>query len=445
MTRRADLDAVIIGGGVAGIAALRELDRAGWKVLCLEARDRVGGRILTIRDPLSPIPIELGAEFIHGRSPEIWDVIKSAKLTAYECADRAVYLKNGEPKALRDAWEQVDYVMTDMQKAAERGKDRSFAEFLKRSKHSGNAKRLAASYVEGFNAARQEVIGIRSLAQDARASDEIDGDRSFRILNGYEAIVIQLANGIIGLDSKLRLNSAVEKIEWQRGSATVHFREALTGQGESVRTRAVIVAVPLGVLQTSPGAVGSFQFDPEPSDTLEAARSLRFGQVMRVALRFREAIWETNKDISDAGFLLSDEPRFPTWWTPLPVRAPIITGWSAGPRADELLGQPRSFVIAQALGALASITGCPRARVDSLLEGAYFHDWHGDAFAQGAYSYVPAGALAARKKLAEPVCETLYFAGEATDLNGHSATVHGAIASGKRAARECIASAGCTI
>jgi monoamine oxidase len=76
-----------------------------------------------------------------------------------------------------------------------------------------------------------------------------------------------------------------------------------------------------------------------------------------------------------------------------------------------------------------------------LLEAAYSHDWHGDPFACGAYSYVPAGALAARKILAEPVADTLYFAGEATNLNGHSATVHGAIASGKRAARQCIAAA----
>lgn len=445
MSKRADLDALIVGAGAAGIAALYELDRAGWRVLCLEARDRIGGRILTIRDPLSPIPIELGAEFIHGRSPEIWDIINSARLTAYDCANKAVYLKNGEAKNRRDAWEQVDRVMTDMQKAAKRGKDRSFAEFLQRSRHSEDAKRLAASYVEGFNAARQEVIGIASLAEDARASDQIDGDRSFRILNGYDAVLVQLTNGISALRSKLRLNSAVEEIEWEKGAVTVHFRAAITGQRESVRARRAIVTVPLGVLQAEAGRPGSIQFKPEVGDTRRAARALRFGQVMRIVLRFREAVWESNQDIADAGFLLSDDARFPTWWTPLPVRAPVITGWSAGPHSDELLGQPRSTVVAHAVAALASITGCARLRLESSLEAAYWHNWHRDPFAYGAYSYVPAGALPERKRLAQRVEETLYFAGEATDLNGHSGTVHGAIASGKRAARECIASGDRTI
>jgi monoamine oxidase len=77
-------------------------------------------------------------------------------------------------------------------------------------------------------------------------------------------------------------------------------------------------------------------------------------------------------------------------------------------------------------------------RLRGLLENAYFHDWHADPFARGAYSYVPVGALRAREALAKPVGGTLYFAGEATETNGHSATVHGAIASGKRAARQIL-------
>jgi monoamine oxidase len=76
--------------------------------------------------------------------------------------------------------------------------------------------------------------------------------------------------------------------------------------------------------------------------------------------------------------------------------------------------------------------------LNRLIEAAYFHDWHADPFARGAYSYVPAGALPARKKLAQPVSDTLFLAGEATDQNGHSATVHGAIASGVRAAHQVL-------
>jgi monoamine oxidase len=415
------------------------------QALCIEARDRIGGRVLTIRDPLSPVPIELGAEFVHGRPPEIWDIIRAGRLTAYDCAGKAVRLKNGRPKNDQDAWESVDRVMSDMQTAAKEDEDQTFASFLERSPHPEEAKRLAGSYVEGFNAARKEVIGIASLAEDARAADEIDGDHSFRILNGYESVILHLFNGIGEIGTKLLLNSIVERVEWKRGAAIVHFRSALTGEVDKVRARRVIITIPLGVLQMSCDTAGSIRFEPEPVEHLSAARALRFGQVVRLVLRFREAFWESNREISDAGFLLSDERLFPTWWTSLPVHAPVITGWSAGPDADELLGQSRSAVVSEAIATLARITGCARERLSGLLQAAYAHGWDEDPFARGAYSYVPAGALASRRRLAEPVADTFYFAGEATSLDGHGGTVHGAIASGKRAARQCIAAANSSV
>jgi monoamine oxidase len=330
-------------------------------------------------------------------------------------------------------------VMTDMQRSASEHEDQTFASFLERSPYPEDAKRMATSYVEGFNAARKEVVGIASLAEDAMAADEIDGDRSFRIFNGYDSVLAELLNSIGGSETKLRLNSIIERIEWKCGAAAVYVRSALTGAVETVRSRRVIITVPLGVLQATPDSPGSIRFEPEPSEVLSAARALRFGHVIRLVLRFREAFWENNREISDAGFLFSAQRLFPTWWTSLPVHAPVLTGWSAGPHADELLGKPQSSVVSEAIATLARITGYTRERLTGLLEAAYNHDWHGDLFARGAYSYVPVGALPARKILAEPVADTLYFAGEATNLDGHSATVHGAIASGKRAARQCIA------
>jgi monoamine oxidase len=429
-----DCEVAIIGAGAAGLAAFRDLDRAGCQALCLEARQRVGGRILTTYDPLSPLPIELGAEFIHGRPPEIWNIVNAAPLTVYDCGDTAVRLQNGRVQD-EDAWATIKRIMADMRLTARQGTDRPFSEFLANSVHTDEARRWAAGYVEGFNAARQEIVGIASLAQDAAASEEIGGDRAFRLVSGYRSVPLHLLAGVAEPARGLRLNSIVERIAWQPGDVSVHVRHALTGNRNVLRCRRVIVTVPLGVLQ----AEDTIHFGPEPRDTLQAARRLAVGHVMRVVLRFRKAFWEENESISFAGFLLSDEPVFPTWWTPLSIRAPLITGWSAGPHADTLLGQPQSYVVSRAIEALTRITRADPARVANLLEAAYFHDWHADPFSRGAYSYAPAHALAARAALAAPVSETLYFAGEATDLTGHSATVHGAIASGQRAARQILA------
>jgi len=434
-----DFDVLVIGAGAAGLAALRELTRAGLKALCLEARDRIGGRILTVHDPLSPIPIELGPEFIHGRPPEIWGIVRSAGLTVYDCFESAVHIKNGKPQGQEDAWLLADRVLEDMQQAAGHGEDQSFAEFLERSQHPDDAKKLAASYVEGFNAARKEVIGIASLAQDAEAADSIGGDDSFRILNGYDGVPAFLAAGVEDLRSTLRLNAIAERVQWKPGSATVQFRSAIAEHTEMIRARRVVITVPIGVLQQEARVAGAIHFDPEPTEVLAAARKLCVGAVMRVVLRFREPFWEENEELGDFGFLLSQEQFFPTWWTPLPVRAAIITGWSAGPRADLLKGESRTEIMARAFSDLARITSVSLERISSLLETASFHDWSNDPFARGAYSYVPKGALSAREALAKPVSDTLFFAGEATETNGHSATVHGAIASGRRAAQQVIA------
>jgi hypothetical protein len=150
------------------------------------------------------------------------------------------------------AWESVARVMDDMQRAASFGPDQSFANFLASSPGSEDEKRWAAGYVEGFNAARKEVVGIVSLAQDARAADQIDGDRAFRLTNGYQALPLHLLRAVKDSNTKLRLNSVVESIAWQPGSAAVHFRHALTGHRQTIRCGQVVITVPLGVLQAGP-------------------------------------------------------------------------------------------------------------------------------------------------------------------------------------------------
>ncbi len=431
-------DVVIVGAGVAGLSALKELDRAGKHVLCLEARDRIGGRIYTVHDDRSPIPIELGAEFVHGRPPEILEAVESAPLTLYKCTENAVHIRDGKPLKNEDAWLQVDEVMKGLEAAVQSGREESFAEFLEASNCSNEAKELATSYVEGFNAARANVISIASLVKDQKAADEIDGDKAFRLMNGYESIPRWMLRGIENLEDKVKLECVVQSVRWTPGSVSVEFLSALGGNLQTISAKQIIVTVPLGVLQAEAGAPGAIRFSPEPNDTLTAAEQLQFGQVIRVILRFRKALWEDNEDLAEAGFLLSNEKHFPTWWTPLPVRARSITGWSAGPHADELAGLPKTEIVRRAVRDLARVLNSREAKLADLLDSVYFHDWHGDAFARGAYSYVPAHAMRAREKLAEAVAGTLYFAGEATELNGHSATVHGAIASGRRAAREIL-------
>jgi monoamine oxidase len=207
---------------------------------------------------------------------------------------------------------------------------------------------------------------------------------------------------------------------------TVHFRSALDNQTSKIRCSQFIVTVPFRVLEA-----GAIEFDPEPKCIRNAERELQFGQVYRVTFRFSEPFWESDERLKAIGFVISREPVFPTWWTSHPVISPLLTGWSAGPAAQPLIGLDRPAVISQALASLRRILNrkIPRPLA------AYFHDWHADPFFRGAYSYVPVNALPARQFLRRPVDQTLFFAGEATDITG-GGTVHGAIGSGIRAAEQ---------
>ncbi len=413
-------DAIVIGAGAAGLAALRELHGAGLSVVCIEALGRIGGRIYTVHDPASPDAIELGAEFVHGRPREIFDIVEEAGLKSAERSHEIQPASVGERTDSGAMWR----VMAAMERAAESGPDESFAAFAERAPFDSAAKRAATRFVEGFNAAHAGIVSIHALAQESKAADAIEGDRAFHLLNGYDGV----AHAMLPRGAELRLHIAAERIAWKPGEVVVHTRSTTDGTAQEIKARRAVITVSLGVLQG-----GGITFDPEPSGALEAARALAFGQVMRVTVRFDQM-----PSFFRPGFLFSSEPVFPTWWTSLPTQAPIITGWSAGPKADALVDQSEDAIIDAALESLRRITGAQALPVAA----TYFHNWHADPCFRGAYSYVPAGKLAARAALAEPVENTLYFAGEAADFSGHAATVHGAIISGRHAAQLVLAPRG---
>ena len=436
--RKLDCDVLIIGAGIAGLTAFSDLSRQGVRVLCLEARDRIGGRILTISDRYSPLPIELGPEFIHGRPRETWDVVRDAKLAAYDCDENAAHIHKGKVADHSDAWEQMDEITNEMKRVAETGADPSFFEFIQQLRQPQSVKELATSYVEGFNAAHKERISVASLAQDAKAAEQIEGDRNFRIATGYKAVpdfVLQMSpdNG-----SRLRLNTVVRSVHWRSGHARIEACSTLTDAITELETRCVIVTIPLGVLRATANTPGSIHFHPVPAGVMSAFDALEFGDVTRLVFRFKEAWWEDHEELSDVGFWISGEKFFPTWWTTLPMRTPLLTAWSAGPHTDELLKQPKSVIVSRALEDLSKISKIEISHLKQQVEAVHFHDWHDDPFSRGAYSYVRAGALCKRGPLEQPVENTLFFAGEATELNGHGGTVHGARATGHRAARQVL-------
>ena len=434
----ADMNVIVIGAGAAGLAAASRLAEGGADVTILEARDRVGGRVWTLRPPSLAVPIELGAEFRHGDTPEIDEIVRRAGLRDADVAGRRWVVRGNRLRVLDDFWERLDGVMRRLDE--ERTPDRSFADAAAHMRSADRADlAMARQYVEGFHAADTKKISERALAEGGSPRDDVRERRIGRILDGYDAVIAQLAAPVL---QRVAFGTVVTAIEWRQGHVRVTGRDAAGEHARSWEARAAVVTVPLGVLLS-----GSIQFDPIIRETQRIASGLRMGSVRKVMLQFDEPFWMDRKfgdRVADErldtwSFLHGrSDVAFPVWWTPYPVRAPMLVGWRGGPGVLELADRPREEIVAAAIDSLATLLGVSRATVARRVVASFTHDWNADPFARGAYSYVAVGGSGASAKLARPVKGTLFFAGEHADTEERNGTVHGAIASGYRAAQQLL-------
>jgi monoamine oxidase len=432
----ASWDVVIIGAGVSGLAAASELRKSGLSVLILEARDHVGGRAWTRHEPDLSAPIELGAEFIHGRVPETFELLREVGKAALETSGAHWTLRDG--KLVQNTEDLFSNIQTALERSdVLKGPDISFDTWLSRSSQYGlspDAAAMARAFVAGFDAADPERVSTHFIAREWGAGGMLDSPQ-FRPLGGYSSVLSALAGALDRETIRLQLQTVVREVRWKRGS--VEIDATFLDQPFSVKAACAIVTLPLGVLQASAGAAGAVRFIPALDAKREALAGLAFGPVLKLSLRFRHAFWEQldGGRYEGAAFFHSATTAFPTFWTSLPLRAPLLTAWIGGPKAARLSLSETPDIVRQALESLSTVFG-GRAYSEFQLEAAYLHNWQTDPFALGAYSYITVGGEDARGLLATPLEDTLFFAGEATDTEDEAATVTGALQSGERAARE---------
>jgi monoamine oxidase len=410
-------DVIIIGAGMAGLAAARTLAESGLSVTLVEARDRVGGRIYTV--PGDPLPIELGAEFIHGLPEELIRLVDEAGLTRFELEgqSRCFQEELGRDRLGPCANQrEVDQLFDQLSHFNPPDADLSFSEFIAQRGLSPQAATLATNYVEGFNAADGKRISIFALAKQQAAEDRISGDRVFRVAEGYSRVPEFLLRRFLAAGGEWVPSAAVRSISWEPGAARVETHAGRTFQGA-----AVVITLPLGVLQAR-----TVSFVPQPQ-ILAVADQLAMGPAARVVYEFDLKFWP-----DDLGFFFAPQETPPTWWTTNPKPSEMVTGWIAGRKLADL--RPSSLP-ESGLAALSKILGTDARR---RLLRFHHHDWQTDSNSMGAYTYVPRGAIHASDELSLPVESTLFFAGEHTDTTGHWGTVHGALRSGYRAAKQVL-------
>jgi monoamine oxidase len=406
-------DAIVIGAGVAGLCAAHELGTEGHRVLVLEAQDRAGGRIRTLRVPATP-PLELGAEFVHGRPPELWTLLDDAGLAAGDADGEHLLVRDGELISAGDDMRRVDEVFSNIYPPDEPIGERIARSFRK----DDPARAFAMAYAEGFNAADARTASGVAIGRMTRAATAQTGHDIHRVMRGYDKLVDFLLARLKGLPVELVLGARVESIAWRKGAVAV-------AAGAPLRARAAVITVPLPMLE-------QLHFDPPLEEKQARWRALEMGNVVKAFLRFSDAVpWRTRH----FAFIHAPQLAFPTFWRLTPFPTQTLVGWAAGPKGSALADASDTQVLEAALASVATLFGVERRALDRWLLGAHVSNWARDPFTRGAYCVVPSGAAEAQDELSDPVDETLFFAGEATEPS-FAGTVHGAIISGERAGQE---------
>jgi monoamine oxidase len=440
---KVNADVLVVGAGAAGVTAARTLHEAGLDVVVVEARERIGGRIFTQRDSATAVPIELGAEFIHGSAPELDRVLHDASLSSVDVGGERWSTMDGRLLRLDDFWDRLDRVLRRLPRTTQ---DESFEQFLQArpgGRRLTRERRLARQFVEGFHAADPSVISTQALARNGSPGEDVREQRIGRVVEWYDRVVEWLAAPVA---SSIQTSTIVSEVQWERRHVAVATRRADGLAGGAMEARAAVIAVPLGVLKAAPDEPGAIAFVPELRQKRAVLDQLAVGHVVHVTLRLTKPFWASGRfakrtetaALDALSFLHTADEDFPVWWTAYPVRAPVMVGWRGGPAARRMAQLSPEEIKACAVASLARLIDVPLRRMRRMVEGAWLHDWEHDPFARGAYSYARVGGADAPRRLAQPIDGTLFFAGEATDPEGRTGTVDSAIATGRRAARQVL-------
>ncbi|MFB2586844.1 flavin monoamine oxidase family protein [Herbiconiux liukaitaii] len=432
------VDVVVVGAGIAGLTAGRLLARAGKRVVVLEARDRVGGRVWT--DRTEGEPTDLGASWIHGivdspvaAAAEAFG-LRTVEFTVggYQPDSRpiAYYGPDGrrldaaEAQRFADDIHTVDATLAEV--VAVSAPEASYRdvtdEALARQGWDDERTLRVREYLQ-HRSEEQYGAWIEDLAAHGLDDDSIDGDEVV-FPDGYDRLAEHLADGL-----DVRLEHIVSRVEWSDGGEMSRAGVTVTTDRGTFAAAAAVVTVPVGVLQSD-----AFAIEPAlPEPIIDALGRLTMNAFEKVFMRFDTKFWD------DDVYAIRQQGPEGTWWhswydlTALHGTPTLLT-FAAGPAAIEIRDWSEQRVVDSVLEQLRRLFG---DRVTPPT-GVHITTWQDDPFAHGSYAYMQLGSTTDdHDALATPVGGVLHLAGEAT-WTDDPATVTAALCSGHRAAENIL-------
>lgn len=419
-------DIIIIGAGASGLNAARVLTEAGKKVCIVEARDRIGGRIHTLRGEGFSAPTEAGAEFIHGDLPLTKALMKEAAVSYRAGEGRSWNVENGkvsEGDFFDERWEEL------ICKLEQVDSDVTIAGFLKEhfsGEQYATLRENIIGFVEGYDAADVEKVSALALREEW-SGENIKG---FRPMGGYSQLMEFLLAKIQKHGGELKLLSVVQTVQWKKNEVLVS-----TLDQKKYTAKQVVITLPVSLLKRQ-----AIQFYPPLTAYEIAFQQLEMGGVVKFLVEFHEPVWEKGdssfRQLSDMNFLFSDA-FVPTWWTQKPASFPLLTGWLAGPVISRFQ-KDEGELLKEGYKTLAYLLDVSHDKLEKEVRHCKVINWATDAFSLGAYAYKTLRTSAALKTISKPVEDTVFFAGEGLYDGPEMGTVEAALASGMKVARRMI-------
>ena len=431
-----DIDTLVVGAGIAGLTAARLLQGAGQRVIVLEARDHVGGRVFTDRS--DGYVTDRGASWIHGIADSPVAAAAAAfgmptvefTVGGYQPDSRPI--AHYSPAGIRLTGAEAARYVADIHAVdaalagiiAASSADASYrdvteaalAEVSADQGWEGDRAQRVREYLE-HRSEEQYGAWIGDLAAHGLDDDQVDGDEVV-FPEGYGALASGLAKGL-----DVRLAHVVSRVVWDADGVTVD-----TSHG-TFTARDVVVTVPVGVLQSD-----AFTIDPPlPEPVAGALSRLTMNAFEKVFLRFDEAFWD------EGVYAIRQQGPESVWWhswydlTPL-HDAPTLLTFAAGPAAVATRDWTDAEVVASIMVQLRRLYGDGIPEPLAVQRTA----WQDDPFARGSYAYMTLGSTTSdHDALATPIGGVLHLAGEAT-WTDDPATVTAALCSGHRAAERVL-------